>query len=136
MTTQSARASRGLGIGVFCALSALAPALLLGCRDDDPCDPGQVYKDSNCLPIPTGTGGSTAMPGSGGAGGTGSEASQFGKTCATADDCGGDAPVCGAPQLPICTQVLCAAGEANEGVCPPAWQCLTVAPNPSVCVNF
>jgi hypothetical protein len=82
-------------------------------------------------------GGNTSTPGGGGAGGdTNTEASLFGKTCEVPADCGGDAPICAAPQLPICTQILCGVGEENEGACPAAWQCLSVPPNPSVCYKF
>jgi hypothetical protein len=139
MMTELTRASaRRLGFGLIGLLSAFALGTLPSCHDDEPCDPGQEYLNSSCFPIKTGSGGSsTGTGGANGAGGDSTgETSQFGKTCATAQECAGDAPICAAPQLPVCTQINCAAGEENEGACPPDWTCLMIAPNPSACVKF
>jgi hypothetical protein len=115
------------------ALPLSAP-LMQGCWDSDPCDPGQIVKDNLCYdppPPPPPKVDAGPLP-------EGSVPPQdtFGKSCSTQTDCaGGNAPVCGAPQLPICTQIDCQSGEANQGVCPSGWQCLTVPPNPSVCLK-
>jgi len=132
----------------FALLGAMAFSLaglaLSACQDDDPCDEGQVYKYAGCVPLPKATGGSTGSGGGsgdpeagGGSGGAPTQAeSQFGKACADATECGGDAPLCGAPQLPICTQILCLPGEMNEGACPADWMCISSGSNPSACVKF
>lgn len=119
------------------AVLAAASAALAACEDDSPCDPGQVYRNSACYPAPTATGGSTGNPGDGAAGETSGETSQFGKSCTSQDECGGDAPICGAPQLPMCTQINCAEGEANAGACPPDWMCISPGGStPSACVKL
>jgi hypothetical protein len=62
-----------------------------------------------------------------------SGAGDFGKECGSAKDCSGIASVCGAPQLPYCTAQNCAAGEANEGVCPAGFSCASFPGYPSFC---
>jgi hypothetical protein len=107
-------------------LALLGVACLLGaCWDDDPCDPGQIFEDLVCKPAPV------EPPPDGGEGGMPSEpgpdASPWGTTCTSVDDCGGDAAYCD-PAAPspfnVCTQIDCSPGEANEGVCPADWTCL------------
>jgi hypothetical protein len=121
----------------------LAP-LIAGCWASNPCDPGQTVRFDSCFPLappvapPDGsTAGDASDGGSleGSAGGGGSAPASFGQTCSAASDCAAGSPVCGAPQLPYCTQIDCQAGEANAGVCPSGWQCLTVGANPSVCLK-
>lgn len=105
---------------------ALVP-FLGACWETDMCDPGQILKDNVCYPAPP----PPPPPKEGGAG-----EDTFGKTCSTQEDCaGGNATICGAPQLPMCTQINCQAGEENQGICPSGWTCLTVPPNPSVCLR-
>jgi hypothetical protein len=128
-----------------------------GCKDDDPCDPGQIEHNSQCYPAPSsGGGGSAGSAGSvtsdaagaetsgGGDPGPGSEGLEtpFGNECADttgSTDCGGAAPVCAdlAPlgQSTFCTQIDCAEGEANAGVCPDGFTCFAVPGYPSVCIN-
>lgn len=61
--------------------------------------------------------------------------SDFGKSCTTASDCGGNAPICGAPQLPVCLNIMCSTGEVNAGICPATWTCFPAGGgNPSACV--
>lgn len=70
------------------------------------------------------------------AGGDAAPASEteFGKACAAMADCPASAPICGAPQVPYCTQIYCKAGEANAGVCPAGFTC-TDTPVASVCLK-
>ena len=135
---------------------ATAPALLLtmaalctvtACVDDDPCDPGQVVKLGQCYPAAT-AGGSSSSGGSDMAGapeataGGGASTSTFGSACedsTDSSDCTGDAPVC-ADLSPLgqdimCTQLHCADGEANAGVCPSGFMCFAVPGYPSVCIK-
>lgn len=61
-------------------LGALSAAMLVGCWDSDPCDPGQVVFFNGCFqppppPPPTGSGSTT---GTGGATGTGGGATSTG----------------------------------------------------------
>ncbi len=131
-----------------------AAGLLGGCKDDDPCDPGQVERYGQCYPAPAqGAGGSAgsstdgqAGSGLGGAedGAAGSPAvdTPFGTDCQDQEgssDCGGEAPVC-ADLTPLgqsvyCTQIDCAEGEANAGVCPADFTCFAVSGYPSVCIK-
>jgi|CZKU01.1.fsa_nt_gi hypothetical protein len=114
-----------------------------GCWASDPCDPGQVVRFDSCFPGPVATADASGEGGAGEGGSTeggasdgGAVPSSFGKTCSTATDCAAGSPICGAPQLPYCTQINCQAGEANAGACPTTgWQCLKVGSNPSVCLK-
>jgi hypothetical protein len=130
------------------AFSAAAP-VATGCWASNPCEPGQTLRLDYCFPgAPSGDGAAGGEAGTdgtapseggvlaeGGEGGGGATAT-FGTSCASQSDCaGGDAPVCAAPQLPYCTQINCQPGEANAGACPSGWQCFTVPPNPSVCLQ-
>jgi hypothetical protein len=116
-------------------VSFIAMTPFLGaCWETDMCDPGQVVQDDLCYPAPP-----PHVPkvDAGGTGDASAPLDTFGKACSAPGDCaGGNATICGAPQLPLCTQIDCLAGEANEGVCPAGWQCLTVPPNPSVCLKL
>jgi hypothetical protein len=127
--------------------------LLLGCKDDDPCDPGQVEKFSQCYPAAAGAGGSSGgaapdagdMGDGGGAAGAAPSAglnSDFGTACldTTAfSDCGGTAPICAdltpLGQSKMCTQLYCNAGEANAGVCPSTFTCFAAPGYPSLCIK-
>jgi hypothetical protein len=127
-----------LGVGV----------MMSGCKDGDPCDPGQREQNGLCYPIAQA--GSSGAPGAqtprdGGdadAGGDppGAMDSDFGRACADtvgSSDCGDSAPICAPfPTGNACTQILCQAGEANAGVCPLGWQCLSSPGNPSVCFGM
>lgn len=113
--------------------------------DKDACGAGLIPdpNSANCIAAPPPAPDASANDAGGAtsdAGDAGDEAGApaqdfFGKTCASAADCGGNAPICAAPQLPYCTQINCSAGEANAGICPTAgWTCLvTGGGNPSVC---
>lgn len=130
--------------------------LIAGCKDDEPCDPGQTEKDGQCYPA-SAAGGSTASaaggadadgPADGGAAdataGAPSSAlnTPVGTPCqdtTASADCGGDAPVCAdltpLGQSVMCTQLDCAAGEANAGACPSGFTCFAVPGYPSVCIK-
>jgi hypothetical protein len=129
----------------------LAAALVsFACKDEDPCDPGQVERNALCYPADTagGSGGSAGSasssagaagePAAGGA--PASVEAEFGQPCADTaahSDCGGQAPICAPlPSGSVCTQIECQDGEANAGACPAEWSCLKVGDNPSACVNF
>ena len=144
MKLHQASLARGL------VLSALGlSCLLASCKDDDPCDPGQVVKNSQCYPAPASVGGSAADAGETPAAGAGeaggapsSAASAFGAPCAdttASSDCGGDAPVCAdlSPlgQSVMCTQIHCSPGEVNAGACPSGFNCFAVPGYPSVCIK-
>jgi hypothetical protein len=138
--------------------------LSLGCKDDSPCDEGQEVRNAACYPVEAtaGTGPGSAGAGAGAAGdetasdaggGTAGDAgggtdmpagvqAEVGQACADTaahSDCGGNAPICAPlPSGTVCTQILCLAGEANEGACPGGWTCVQARPmpTPSVCLHF
>lgn len=105
----------------------------LGCADDSTCDPGQEFKDGFCRVAPddAGSGGSTAVGGSGGvagvedsgrsgAAGADSCAIDFGDACTDDEDCGCDAPVCATlPGSFLCTNTC----DDDPGVCPDGFVC-------------
>ncbi len=121
--------------------------LVPGCWAKDPCGPGFVIQPNytcQAIALPADAGSEGAAPDAAPVeGGTSSEAgapeaaapSSFGKTCAAMTDCGGDAPICGAPQLPYCTQINCQLGEANAGACPADYTCFTAPGYPSACLR-
>jgi hypothetical protein len=72
---------------------------------------------------------------------TGNPNAKFGMSCTQQSDCGGIAPVCGGPMLPICTDINCLA--TGRDTCPTGWQCIDVtkymesaAGVSSVCINL
>jgi hypothetical protein len=123
--------------------------LAVGCKDDDPCDPGQVVRNSQCYPAPasggdTGTGGADAGGEPDVAAGAPSAAvdTPFGAACkdtTASSDCAGVAPICAdlskLGQSVMCTQIDCSAGEANAGVCPSGFSCFAFPGYPSVCTK-
>lgn len=128
------RALRSLGLVVV--------TLLFACDPEHPCDPGYRADHGVCLKEsvavrPDADGGSDdggPVPSFGAA------EDVFGRTCEKASDCGGKAPVCGAPMLPLCTAVNCLEGDSE---CPDDWTCLDVSswerPVPeikSICVKL
>ena len=57
----------------------------------------------------------------------------FGTSCTSHSDCGGEAPVCGGPLLPVCTTINCL--DTGEDICPAPWTCVDVTkymPGPGV----
>ncbi len=135
---------------------AMLLGLPLGCKDADPCDPGQEQRGPNaCYPASAGSAGAGA-----GAGGSAGEAGEddagegdedsgapsagsgfeFGQPCAdsaASSDCGGIAPICvPLPSGSVCTQALCLDGEPNAGACPADWPCTEISGFPSTCLNL
>jgi hypothetical protein len=136
---------RSLAKAIFVPLVAL---LLqpLACKDDDPCDPGQVERNANaCYPLPAGGAGMAGSAGSTGdesadSGAPDDEEFVVGQPCTdTTDssDCGGAAPICAPlPSGPACTQIMCLEGEPNAGACPADWPCTEIPGYPSTCLNL
>jgi hypothetical protein len=137
----------------------LAPCLILsalglcgmavGCKDDDPCDPGQIVENTQCYPAPA-SGGDSAVGGGGAAGSSDAEGgapsvaldTPFGTACkdtTASSDCGAPAPICAdltqLGQSVMCTQIDCSAGEANAGACPSGFSCFAFPGYPSVCTK-
>lgn len=126
--------------------------LAWGCKDDNPCDEGQEVRNAACYPVAAAAGAGSGSAGAGGDdaasdadAGTDPPAAvqaEVGQACADTaghSDCGGNAPICAPlPSGTACTQILCLAGEVNEGACPDGWTCLQARPmpTPSVCLNF
>jgi hypothetical protein len=128
-----------------------AALAIFGCKDDSPCDEGFVERGpAACYPLPVGAAGEAGSSGQAGTtgddfdagdgGGAAPAAFYIGQPCADTvshSDCGGGAPICAdLPAGTMCTQILCQAGEPNQGVCPSDWMCLSSAGNPSACVKF
>jgi hypothetical protein len=119
-----------------CVLWLLLASGLLACDPSDPCDPGYRADHGACLRTAT-----KMMEQDAGQSDAAMEfdESDFGYSCTTDADCGGSAPSCGAPRLPICTAINCLNGAAK---CPSSWECLDVSawtPDPkiqSVCVKL
>jgi hypothetical protein len=139
------RRRRAFGVLFLSGLSLLP----FGCKDTSPCDDGQESIGTSCFPAATGGGAGKASvkpesgaPAEGGdaAGGAasppvGNPDATFGTTCQSDADCGGDAPICDTEMFHYCLQTECADGEANAGVCPEGWVCVSVPPHPSACIN-
>ncbi len=135
------------------AVAALVLASVAGpgCWAKDPCGEGLVFvvSKSTCVAAivadaaPEAASKAEAGADAGEAGADGeamgppeaAAPSNFGKPCAAMTDCGGDAPICPAPQLPYCTQIHCLPGEANAGSCPAGYTCFTVPGYPSGCLR-
>jgi hypothetical protein len=101
-------------------------SLLAGCDPSDPCDPGYRADHGFCFLIDAGFDWRSDA-GSSDGGDAGEPASnpnaQFGSACMLQSDCGGVAPVCGGPMLPICTAINCI---ESPSVCPTGWTCIDV----------
>lgn len=144
MKLQKRRLAQGLVLGAWgvCGLA-------VGCKDDDPCDPGQIVQNTQCYPAPanggdTGSGGADAGGEPEAAGGAPSAEvdTPFGAACkdtTASSDCGGIAPVCAdltkLGGSVMCTQIDCSVGEANAGVCPEGFTCFAFPGYPSVCTK-
>jgi hypothetical protein len=152
MTISTYHWARALGLFSLGLMSSA-----LGCKDDSPCDEGQVQRNAACVPVAVAGSGGTGSAGTEGggtdAGGTdGGIGTQTGTTAgiqaevgdpcedtAASSDCGGNAPICAPlPSGTACTQILCLEGEVNAGACPVGWTCLQARPmpDPSVCLHF
>lgn len=134
------------------ALTAVLMAMWLlasACDPSDPCDPDYEEIHGACYPrrAPADTDdAAVGLDDDGGSTTEGDAAAEppsdpyegFGDECEDASDCR-DGLICGAPQLPMCTQVNC---MAEPSICPPDWTCFDttgVSPDPSVtsiCLNI
>jgi hypothetical protein len=122
------------------ALIALLSAGQSACDPSDPCDPGYhevhgaCYKDDEPRDA-------SDDPSGGEDGGHEADAASpdspealyefFGDDCSDESGCP-DALICGAPELPMCTQVNCL---DDESLCPPDWTCTDISafsPDPNV----
>jgi hypothetical protein len=117
---------------------------LCACEPSDPCDPGYKEVHGACFPIDGEEDASEpgdAEDGDDEDGGSlmsdaeveppGDPYEGFGDECADEGDCP-EGLICGAPQLPMCTQVNCL---DEPSICPPDWTCVDTAgasPDPSV----
>ena len=110
-------------------------AFAFACDPENPCDPGYYADHGVCLrtveaPRDDADGGADDSGANEYAGG---DESAFGRPCQTREDCGGSAPECGGPMLPMCTAVNCQQGASR---CPADWTCLDVSgldrPDPEV----
>jgi hypothetical protein len=102
---------------LFFVLGALA---LAACDPSNPCDPGYYSDHFFCLQIDASAGFMTDED----AGSDSGKNTAHGTPCSKQSDCGGEAPVCGAPQLPVCTSVECMVD--GKDTCPSGWTCLDV----------
>jgi hypothetical protein len=136
-TRNCARANAIFGSGAMLLLVSLA------CKDDDPCDPGQVETQAaSCSPAAAGSAGAagTSAEEPGDSGAAAGEDYVVGQPCAdtaASSDCGGAAPICAAlPSGSACTQIMCLEGEPNAGACPADWPCTEIPGYPSTCLNL
>jgi hypothetical protein len=142
MKTQSVRPHRVLSAGL-CTVLGLSAA----CGVEDPCDPGQTYRNGGCYPPeeddvtvdedtteqgPADTNGSAIDGGPLPAGSEETaepmEEANLGATCATQADCLGGT-VCAADEgLPECLG-LCGEGDPFEDSCPATNPCIELQGN-------
>lgn len=106
------------------AISCIA---LVACDPDDGCDPGYYADHGYCYLLDAGP--EVIFFGDAGLESDGGVIIQdptatFGKPCQSQSECGGVAPVCGGPMLPICTTINCL--DTGEDTCPPGWLCVDV----------
>jgi hypothetical protein len=116
---------------------ALLTLTALACDPSDPCDSGDYEEHGACYPIRQEQPESDAGPVED-AGDAASDAADeppsyegFGEECTEAADCPNDL-ICGAPMLPVCTQVNCL---DEPSICPPDWTCFDttgLSPDPNV----
>lgn len=128
------------GRAAMSAVLGLALLWPLGCKDESPCDDGQVSIGTACFAKEApGAGGESSEPPAGAAGAapSGNPDATFRTPCQKDEDCGGDAPVCATDPLFYCSQLECLEGEANAGACPSDWQCIKLdEQTPSACVDL
>lgn len=121
-------------------MAALLSASFGGCDPSEPCDPGYYVEHGACYenPVVEDAGGDAQVDEDDDGGALSADAAPatdpyegFGEPCQEQSQCPGDL-VCGAPQLPMCTQVNCL---DDDSVCPPDWTCydtMGASPDPSV----
>jgi hypothetical protein len=113
-----------------------------GCDPSDPCDPGYEEIHGACYKMQAPLDASTDASGPDEDGGDDEPDGEapaspedlyefFGDNCSDESGCP-EALICGAPQLPMCTQVNCL---DDETLCPPDWTCTDISafsPDPEV----
>lgn len=118
---------------------ALGCCLLWACDPEDACDEGYYADHGFCyvadaqtdLMVPDASADDSGVP-------MNDPNATFGKPCSVQSDCGGIAPVCGGPMLPVCTNINC----MDTNLCPTGWLCVDVtkySPAPGVtsaCIQF
>lgn len=105
-------------IALACVLWSCAIA---ACDPSDPCDPGYFEDHGYCYLLDGGFDWrDAALDEDGGA--DSNPNATFGSPCVKQSDCGGIAPICGGPMLPLCTQIQC----LDTTLCPAGWQCFDI----------
>lgn len=102
---------------------------IAGCDPKRPCDEGYFADHGFCYLVDAGT--DWFVDGAVGLddGGTVEQNpdATYGTPCKLQSDCGGVAPVCGGPMLPLCTTINC-----ESAGCPSGWSCIDVTKYPGV----
>jgi hypothetical protein len=116
---------------------------LAGCDPSDACDRGYYADHGFCYLSDGGfdwVSDAQTTDGEDGGAPTQNPNAKFGTPCTLQSECGGTAPVCGGPMLPVCTQINCL---DDSTLCPDGWTCIDVtkymasAPGVnSVCINL
>lgn len=136
---------KALGMRAWLVLVALSA---IACDPSDPCDPGDYEVHGACytpeMEVPD-AGDGDGDAGDGDSEDAGDEEAPpadpyagFGDECTDDGDCS-NGLICGAPMLPMCTQVNC---MEEPSICPPDWTCFDttgLSPDPnitSICLNL
>jgi hypothetical protein len=124
--------------------SALCCLGLVACDPSDPCDSGYRADHGYCVLADAGFDwfpDAQVLDADGGEPPASNPDATFGSPCVLQSDCGGMAPVCGGPMLPICTDINCL--DTGTNTCPSGWECIDVtkymasAPGVNaVCIKF
>jgi hypothetical protein len=131
-------------------LLVLKALVLVGCYDDDPCDPDQELRDGACVAVvedapegsgTSGAGGADNSPGGAGATAGGAPAADFGDDCTEHGDCADPVPYCAlqpGQAVGYCTATGCVPPE-DTSVCPDGWGCMDLsifaAGEPVICTR-
>lgn len=132
---------------LWASMPILLSGLLSSCYIAEPCGDNYYYDEPthSCLltpPLDAGTSSADAAADDGAADADTNTASAedvpFGTPCSSDADCGGITAVCVQEPIPLgCTNIDCASGETNAGICPNDWMCFPASStDPSACVKF
>jgi hypothetical protein len=114
----------------FSTLAALASVgVLAGCDPKHPCDKGYYADHGFCYLMDAGNDWylDASIDGEDGGVVPQNPNAMYGSPCKLQSDCGGEAPVCGGPMLPLCTTINC-----ESAGCPVGWSCIDVSKYPGV----